>query len=76
MSNIFISYANEDRSKAKILTEKLEEYAYKMWCDRKIPPGKTFDEVIDEELSAAGYVVVMWSHAYLLFLLIQKVNSQ
>jgi TIR domain len=34
-----------------------------VWWDRTIPPGRQFDEVIEEELAAAGSVVVLWSKA-------------
>lgn len=61
MSQIFISYAKEDRSTAKMLAETLEQKGYSVWWDRKIPPGRTFDEVIEENLDAAECVVVMWS---------------
>ncbi len=34
-----------------------------MWWDAEIPPGETWDEVIERELTAAKAVVVLWSEA-------------
>ena len=61
MSDIFISYAREDRAKAELLAKALEEKGWSVWWDRTIPPGKTFDQVIEEAISAARCVVVLWS---------------
>ena len=58
---IFISYSSSDRNKAKLLAEVLQAQAYSVWWDRKIPPGKTFDEVIEEKLETAQCVLVLWS---------------
>ncbi len=61
MSDIFISYASEDKEKAKIVAEVLEQQGWSVWWDRNIPPGKSFDEVIEENLEAAKVVLVLWS---------------
>jgi len=61
MGEIFISYANEDRKRAKTLAEALEREGWSVWWDRRILPGKTFDEVIDTALAGAKCVVVLWS---------------
>jgi WD40 repeat protein len=61
MSDVFISYARSDRPRAKVLAEALERNGWSTWWDRKIPLGKTWDEVIEKELDAARCVVVMWS---------------
>jgi hypothetical protein len=63
MSDIFISYASEDRARAKDIAEALEQQGWSVWWDRKIPPGKAFDEVIGDELDAARCVIVLWSRA-------------
>ncbi len=61
MSEIFLSYKSEDRKKAQIIAEALEVKGFSVWWDRVIPPGKTFDEVIEEKLEAAKCVIVLWS---------------
>ncbi len=61
MSDVFISYASEDRSRAQALAEALEQEGWSIWWDRTILPGKTFDEVIETELKAARCVIVIWS---------------
>jgi hypothetical protein len=61
MSHIFISYASEDRSRAERLAAALQRHGWPVWSDREIPPGKTFDQVIEEALDAAKCVIVLWS---------------
>jgi len=61
MSDVFISYAREDRNKAKALAELFQQQGWSVWWDRNIPPGRSFDEVIEEALGAAKCVVVLWS---------------
>ncbi len=61
MSDIFLSYKSEDRPRAKIIAEALEQQGYSVWWDRKIPPGKTFEQVIVENLDATRCVIVLWS---------------
>jgi TIR domain-containing protein len=61
MSGIFISYASEDREKAEMLAHALEQKGWPVWWDRQIPFGKSFDEVIEENLARAGCVLVLWT---------------
>ncbi len=61
MSDIFISYASEDRNRVKSLAHALEKKGWSVWWDRRIPAGKSFDEVIHEALKAARSVVVVWT---------------
>src|SRR3990170_6005665 len=61
MSDIFLSYKSEDREKAQMIAAALEQIGYSVWWDRVIPPGRTYDEVIEEELNTARCVIVLWS---------------
>jgi len=61
MSDIFLSYKSEDSEKAQKIAEAIEKKGYTVWWDRIIPPGRTFDEVIEEKLDEAKCVVVLWS---------------
>ena len=61
VSDIFISYSKSDRGKAEVLAKSLEREGWSVWWDPKIPPGKTFDEVIGQALDVAKCVVVLWS---------------
>jgi len=60
-SDIFISYAREDRAKAKALAEALGARGWNVWWDRKIAPGEAFDVVIERELGVCKCAIVLWS---------------
>ena len=62
MSDIFISYASEDRQRVAPLAMALSEQGWSVWWDRAINAGRSFDEVIEAELTAARIVLVAWSH--------------
>jgi len=59
--DIFLSYAGVDRERAKVLADALARASYSVWWDRTIPPGRVFDEVIQEAIAAARCVIVLWS---------------
>ncbi len=61
MSDIFISYNNKDKAKAELFARAFERESWSVFWDKAIPPGKTFDQYINEQLEAAKCVVVLWS---------------
>ncbi len=61
MADIFLSYSKSDRPRAKSIAEMLEGRGWSVWWDRVIPIGRTWDDIIEEEISKARSVVVLWS---------------
>ena len=61
MSDIFISYASEDRPQAKVLAEALASEGWSVWWDRTIPTGSRYHQVIEDALRDARCVVVVWT---------------
>lgn len=59
--DIFLSYAREDRERIKLLAQTLESLGWSVWWDRWMPTGKSFDEVIQENLDVSRKVLVVWS---------------
>src|SRR5689334_9290301 len=63
MNEVFISYATEDRERARSLASVLRERGWDIWWDREIPLGQAFDEVIEKAIDQAKCVIVLWSAA-------------
>ena len=63
MADIFISYSNNDKSKVEAIATILTNNKWSVWWDKDIPPGKTFDTVIEEELNKALCVIVIWTQS-------------
>lgn len=61
MKDVFISYANEDRSVAQRLAEGLEQSGISVWWDRQIQVGSEWDKTIEDALASAKCVVVLWT---------------
>lgn len=61
MHDIFISYSREDVGVAKNLAKNLEKEGFSVWWDRKIPTGKSFDEVIEKAIDDSKCVIILWS---------------
>lgn len=63
MSDIFVSYAKDDRERAKLLADALVEIGWSVFWDREIPVGLNWYSHVGEALSGARCVVVCWSQA-------------
>jgi formylglycine-generating enzyme required for sulfatase activity len=61
MADIFLSYSSDDRERIRPLVHSLEQRGWSVWWDRRIPPGKTWHQVIQQALDGARCVVVAWS---------------
>ncbi len=61
LSEIFISYANEDRQRIRPLAHALEARGWSVFWDPNIPTGKSWRDVLDHELKDARCIVVAWS---------------
>src|SRR5262245_34461412 len=61
MNQVFISHASLNRDRAKQLATAMQAKGYKVWWDREIAAGQTFDEVIEKALDDSKCVVVLWS---------------
>jgi hypothetical protein len=62
MSDIFISYAREDRQPAEALAAAFTSLGWSVWWDTTIRAGMTFDKVINAELANTRCVIVLWSN--------------
>ena len=60
-TDIFLSYARQDRGVARMFAEALGDEGFKVWWDASLHSGETFDEVIEQRLREAKAVVVLWS---------------
>ena len=61
MTDIFTSYANEDRETAARLAAHLESVGWRVWWDRRIPAGRTWRAVLADALSEMRCMIVLWS---------------
>lgn len=59
--NIFLSYEHSDRARALKLVDAFEQEGWSVWWDHKIPPGKTWADVLERAIKDSECVVVLWS---------------
>ena len=61
MSDVFISYAHDDREAARRFADALEAEQLSVWIDESLRSGEAYDQVIEQALREARAVVVLWS---------------
>jgi formylglycine-generating enzyme len=66
VSDIFVSYASEDKARIKPLVEALQQHGWTVWWDRTILAGKIWDREIEAALAGSRCVIVAWSEASVL----------
>lgn len=60
-TDVFISYAREDRETAAQLADALAQRGLQVWWDRDLPAGIDFAKVIEAQLESARVVLALWS---------------
>jgi formylglycine-generating enzyme len=63
MADVFISYSREDRGMVDRLAKRLASYQISVWFDDRLEHASPFDRAIQNELSTARTVLVLWSPA-------------
>lgn len=63
MADIFISYKKEDRAGAERIATTLRAEGFSIWWDERIVPAEHWDEAIQNEISSAKAVIVLWTPA-------------
>ena len=61
MTDIFVSYASEDRERVRPLVERLTAQGWSVWWDRELETGSSFETTIEQALASARCVVIAWS---------------
>ncbi|NTU54054.1 MAG: toll/interleukin-1 receptor domain-containing protein, partial [Chlorobiaceae bacterium] len=61
ISDIFVSYAHEDKERVRPIVDQLERRGWSLFWDDRIFAGERWDKVIGENLEYSRCVVVVWS---------------
>ena len=61
MTDVFVSYARPDEPHAARVADALRAQGFNAWRDDQLPAHRAYAEVIQERLTSAGAVVVLWS---------------
>jgi hypothetical protein len=59
MADVFLSYANADRDRARTIVEAMGQRRWRVFWDRTIPAGHKWPDVLNKELRRAKCVVVL-----------------
>lgn len=61
MASIFLSYDRDDGAKARPIAAAFEKTGHSVWWDKHIGGGTEYAKEIEQALSSADIVVVLWS---------------
>ena len=61
MTDIFVSYAHEDREFVERILPHLRAAGFSVWWDHTIPPGQSWDSFILRGIQEAKATIVIWS---------------
>ena len=61
MADVFLSYKREDAAIARRIVDALRDSGLSVWWDDGITPRQSWDTEIEEAISAASTVAVLWS---------------
>ena len=59
--DVFLSYARSSEPHALQIARLLQDQGYSVWWDEDLPAHRAYSEVIEERLTAARAVLVVWS---------------
>jgi hypothetical protein len=59
--DVFISYSHEDRERVHPLVAAFKKDGLAVWWDVDLPPGGSWDRLLEQRLQAARSVVVLWT---------------
>lgn len=62
MTGVFISYKSDDLNRVAPLAQVLEQAGLSVWWDRRLAGGESWRGQIQEALTQAKCVVVVWTH--------------
>lgn len=62
MAEIFFSYSSENRERVRLVHDALVNEGFDVFWDQKVPPGKTWNDWIREQLKESRCVIVLWSN--------------
>lgn len=63
MTDVFISYARNDRNEVRYIAHALTAEGFSVWWDPEIKPGKKWNDVIRRSLDSAAVVLTCWTPA-------------
>jgi hypothetical protein len=61
MSDIFLSYAHEDKARVEPFVRLFEKQGWSVWWDPKIAVGASFPDAVEKAIAEASCVVVIWT---------------